>query len=80
MRVYRSPKQFWSFRNRTGREQLLNNLDVEMSTKIQRRVDDPCFNETFTITCEHKVNKKIPWCKEFGWFGYCFTPTNTEAY
>ncbi|XP_076451513.1 synaptotagmin-1-like isoform X2 [Babylonia areolata] len=54
VRVYRSPKQFWSFRHRSGREHLLNNLDVEMTTKIQRRVDDPCFNETFTVECEHK--------------------------
>lgn len=54
VRVYRSPKQFWSFRNRSVRDQLLNNLDVEVSTKIQRRVDNPTFNETLSVDCEHK--------------------------
>ncbi|KAK7501816.1 hypothetical protein BaRGS_00006902 [Batillaria attramentaria] len=54
VRVYRNPRHFFAFRGKAGREQLLNNLDVEVQTKIQRRVDDPVFNETFPVDVEQK--------------------------
>lgn len=54
VRVYRNPKQFFGFIGKAGREQMLNNLDVEAQTKIQRRADDPVFNETFSVDVEQK--------------------------
>ncbi|PVD36760.1 hypothetical protein C0Q70_03750 [Pomacea canaliculata] len=54
VRVYRTPKQFFPFIGKAGREQLLNNLDMEVQTKIQRRSDDPVFNETFTVNLAQK--------------------------
>lgn len=62
VRVYRTPKQFFPFIGKAGREQLLNNLDMEVQTKIQRRSDDPVFNETFTVNLAQKVCSAVSVC------------------
>ncbi|XP_035825605.1 synaptotagmin-A [Aplysia californica] len=52
VRVYRAPKHFFTFKLKTGKELLPNNLDVELQTKIQRRTDNPVFNESFEVKVE----------------------------
>ena len=49
VRLYHAPKHFFTFRGKPGRDQLINNLDVEFQTKILRRCDDPVFNELFIV-------------------------------
>ncbi|KAK6177623.1 hypothetical protein SNE40_015685 [Patella caerulea] len=48
VRLYRVPKNFFTFRGKLGKDNSTQNLVVEMQTKIQRRSDDPIFNELFT--------------------------------
>ncbi|CAL1541312.1 unnamed protein product [Lymnaea stagnalis] len=47
VRVYRSPKHFFTFKLKSSKELPLNNLETEVQTKIIRRTDNPVFNETF---------------------------------
>ncbi|ESO90569.1 synaptotagmin 47 [Lottia gigantea] len=54
VRLYRTPKNFFTFRGKLGKDNSGQNLDVELQTKIQRRSDDPVFNEVFTKSIEQQ--------------------------
>ncbi|BFZ23218.1 hypothetical protein BsWGS_26257 [Bradybaena similaris] len=49
VRLYRAPKQFFTFKLRSSRDLPRCNLESEHQTRIQRRSDNPLFNETFAV-------------------------------
>lgn len=52
VRVYKTPKHFFTFKTKTARDLVPNNLEAEVQTKIQRRTDNPVFNEGFEVKVE----------------------------
>ncbi|RUS79910.1 hypothetical protein EGW08_012324 [Elysia chlorotica] len=52
VRVYRTPRHFFTFKLKSVRELPLNQLEAEMQTRIQRRTDNPLFNEFFELIVE----------------------------
>lgn len=52
VRVYRTPRHFFTFKLKSVKELPLNQLEVEMQTRIQRRTDNPVFNEYFEMIVE----------------------------
>uniref|UniRef100_A0A0B7AJ60 C2 domain-containing protein n=1 Tax=Arion vulgaris TaxID=1028688 RepID=A0A0B7AJ60_9EUPU len=48
VRVYRTPKHFFTFKLKS-KDLPRNNLESENQTKIQRRSDNPVFNEIFNV-------------------------------
>ncbi|GFR65757.1 synaptotagmin 47 [Elysia marginata] len=52
VRVYRTPRHFFTFKLKTVKELPLNQLEAEMQTRIQRRTDNPVFNEYFEMVVE----------------------------
>ncbi|XP_033763925.1 synaptotagmin-B-like [Pecten maximus] len=49
-RFYRAPKQLFSF----GKEYVINNLDVEVQTKMQKASENPVFNENFQLVVDQR--------------------------
>uniref|UniRef100_A0A0B6ZNX5 C2 domain-containing protein n=1 Tax=Arion vulgaris TaxID=1028688 RepID=A0A0B6ZNX5_9EUPU len=47
--VYKMPKHFFTFKTKIPKELSRNHMEAESQTKIQRRIDNPVFNETFSI-------------------------------
>ncbi|XP_060077601.1 synaptotagmin-B-like [Ylistrum balloti] len=50
VRFYRAPKQLFSF----GKEYVINNLDMEVQTKMQKASENPVFNETFYLVVDQR--------------------------
>ncbi|OWF41256.1 Synaptotagmin-3 [Mizuhopecten yessoensis] len=49
-RFYRAPKQLFSF----GKEYVINNLDKEVQTKMQKASENPVFNESFQLDVDQR--------------------------
>jgi hypothetical protein len=49
IRLYRAPKQLFTFRGHLGTDYVINNLDVELQTKMQKSNEILVYNETFVV-------------------------------
>ena len=49
IRLYRSPKQFFTFGGSPTKDQVINNLDKEMKTKMQRPNGTLTYKEVFEV-------------------------------
>lgn len=49
-RFYRAPKQLFSF----GKDHVINNLDKEVQTKMQKLSENPVFNESFQVSVDQR--------------------------
>ena len=49
IRLYRTPKQFFKFRSSSVKDHVINNLENELKTKMQRPNGTLAYKETFEV-------------------------------
>lgn len=62
IRIYRTPKQLFGFRESIGNNQVMPNMEQELKTKMRRPADVLTYKETFEVSMDAESMKGFTVC------------------